>query len=190
MAQRASGKERKDLDLYETPEWVTQALLDNVRIVPQVWEPACGTGRMARVMTAAGHHVIATDIIDRGYSLQLNVGDFLEARGVPGPGQWAIVTNPPYGPSGRHAAGFIAKALMLAQRCNGQVAMLLKGDYDAGKTRRAIFADHPAFHCRITLLDRIRWFEGTGSPSENHAWYFWDFMKGGPPVVRYAERPK
>ena len=46
MSQRDSGYERKERDLYETPEWVTEALLPHLPTIGEVvWEPACGGGQ-------------------------------------------------------------------------------------------------------------------------------------------------
>ena len=38
MSQRLSGYKRKDGDCYETPAWVTQALLPHLGQARQVWE--------------------------------------------------------------------------------------------------------------------------------------------------------
>ena len=57
-----------------------------------IWEPACGDGAIARVLERAGHRVIATDLIDRGYG-EAGV-DFLTTAE---PRARHIVTNPPYG---------------------------------------------------------------------------------------------
>ena len=46
MSQRGSGYERKALDLYDTPAWVTAALLPHLPGVRAVWEPAAGSGKM------------------------------------------------------------------------------------------------------------------------------------------------
>lgn len=51
MVQRISNYERQPRDLYETPEWVTHALLRS-KLVPfyklQWWEPTCASGKIAR----------------------------------------------------------------------------------------------------------------------------------------------
>jgi len=47
-------------DLYETPEVATLALLRaRTRFPRTIWEPACGTGAIVRVLRDAGHRVIA-----------------------------------------------------------------------------------------------------------------------------------
>ena len=65
MSQRDSGYERKERDLYETPEWVTECLLPHLpRRDISIWEPACGSGKMSRVLARRARDVIATDIVE------------------------------------------------------------------------------------------------------------------------------
>jgi len=45
MSQRDSGYERKPLDQYETPPWVTRLIF-----MGKVREPACGSGKMASAL--------------------------------------------------------------------------------------------------------------------------------------------
>ena len=167
MSQRESGYERIERDRYETPEWVTRALLPHLGNIRSVWEPAAGSGKMVRVFEAAGLQVLSTDI---------SAGqDFLLAGSKPVD---AIVTNPPY----TSAALFIEHALRLTDR-GGKVAMLLRTDFDHAKTRWQLFAKCPAFARKIVLTKRIRWFEN--SPSFNHAWYIWDRQHAGKPTLEY-----
>jgi hypothetical protein len=44
MSQRLSGYKRKDGDCYETPAWVTQALLPHLVQARQVWEARADAG--------------------------------------------------------------------------------------------------------------------------------------------------
>ena len=109
---------REPFDFYETPPEATRALLSAEAFDGPVWEPACGNGAIARVLAAAGHTVVATDLIERGYGL---AGiDFLAERA---PRAKHILTNPPYG--GGVADAFIGKALALTRATGGSVAMLL-----------------------------------------------------------------
>ena len=52
MSQRASGYERKTLDLYDTPAWVTAALLPHLPGVKAVM----GASRRPPYMLARGVH--------------------------------------------------------------------------------------------------------------------------------------
>ena len=149
---------------------MTRALLPYLGDIKSVWEPAAGSGKMARVLEATGLQVLSTDI---------SAGqDFLLAGEQPVD---AIVTNPPY----MSATQFIEHALRLMSSC-GKVATLLRTDFDHAKTRRHLFSNCPAFACKIVLTKRIRWIENsTGQPSVNHAWYIWDHKHTGKPTLEY-----
>lgn len=175
MSQRDSGYERKERDLYETPEWVTEALLPHLPAVGVVWEPAAATGKMVRVLQAAGMRVFASDI-DQGY-------DFLTMDEMPIASERdAIITNPPY----ELAADFIVRSVLMTKRTLGLVAMLLRTDFDHAKTRSHLFQS-ALFAKKIVLTRRIRWFEDSkGSPSFNHAWFIWDHRHQGAPTLAYG----
>lgn len=174
MSQRDSGYKRKERDLYETPEWVTFALVPHLpRTWPNVWEPAAGSGKMVRALRESGFSVHATDIADGA--------DFLDQEAAQGGGFDGIVTNPPY----EQATQFIEHALALMQPA-GYVAMLLRTDFDHAKTRKHLFSGHPAFAKKVVLTKRIKWFEDSkGQPSFNHAWFIWDWEHSGPPTLAY-----
>lgn len=173
MSQRDSGYERKERDLYETPGWVTEALLPHIpERVKEIWEPACGSGKMMNVLIKKVDHVYGSDIKEGD--------DFLTNNSATGFD--AIITNPPYALADR----FIDHALTLMDP-DGFVAMLLRCDFDSAKGRRRFFADNGGFAKKLVLTTRIKWFEGTGgSPSFNHAWYLWDGQHKGPPTIAYA----
>ena len=65
------------------------------------------------------------------------------------------------------------------ERCTGLVALLLTAKFDFGKTRRHLFADNPRFIAKINLVDRIQWFEGATTGTEDHAWY----VLGAKPLI-------
>jgi hypothetical protein len=167
MSQRGSGYERKELDSYETPKWVTRALLPHLNGAKLIWEPACGSGKMAAVLRDAGFDVCATDIVEGcDFLVQTERADW-------------IVTNPPYA----QAQAFIEHALRLAEA----VAMLLRCDFDHAKGRQHLFGKCPAFAKKIVLTRRIVWFDGPkAAPSYNHAWFLYDHRHRGPPTLAYA----
>lgn len=175
MSQRNSGYERKERDLYETPEWVTHVIMPHLPADAVIWEPACASGQMAFPLKAK----YASDIVTMYGETGL---DFLTA---PMPDDCtAIVSNPPFN---KMAEAFIRRALELTKDVKGVVAMLLPVDFDSAKTRRDIFSDCAAFSKKIVLTKRIMWFAGgTSSPSANHAWFLWDWSHEGPPQLHYA----
>lgn len=174
MSQRESGYERKERDLYETPEWVTWALLPHVpKRIASVWEPAAGSGKMVKALGEHDFAIIKSSDIETGK-------DFLE---VPDTLSQAIITNPPY----VKAKEFCHHAINLMAPARGFVAMLLRTDFDHAKTRADLFAQCPAFAKKVVLTKRIQWFEdSTGSPSFNHAWFIWDWTHSGPPTLAYG----
>lgn len=182
MSQRDSGYARKERDLYETPEWVTLALLPHMpRKIVNIWEPAVGNGKMASAIVGANFaSVYGSDIAFGDDFFLMETPNFDE-------GIDAIVTNPPY----ETATDFCMRALTLMEPVNGVVAMLLRTDFDHAKTRSHLFRDCPAFAKKVVLTKRIVWFEPEPgekgkSPSFNHAWFIWDWRHEGPPVIAYG----
>lgn len=184
MSQKNSGYARKPFDLYSTPAWCTEIIVPYLR-GPNLWEPARGDGHMVEVLRRHHFCVYYTDIAKGD--------DFLEYDRAPTFGlshnprtPQAIVTNPPYS----LAQEFVRKALELMAPVGGQVAMLLRVDFDSAKTRRDLFQNNPAWGTKIVFLDRIKWFEGESkkTPSENHAFFLWDFQHTGEPRIHYATR--
>ena len=169
MSQRKSGYARKDNDLYETPEWVTDALIPHLPSgIKHVWEPACGSGMIASALTKHGFSVSTTDITgDCDFLAQDHT--FADA----------IITNPPY----NKAREFIENAIKISP----VTAMLLRADYDHAKTRAHLFSKCPSFSKKIALTKRIVFFEKPGAaPSFNHAWFLWDRNHNGAPTIAYA----
>jgi hypothetical protein len=173
VSQRGSGYERKERDLYETPEWVTEAVVPHLPATScVVWEPAAGGGKMVNALLKSGFGVVASDIATGR--------DFL-TQPAPRPFR-AIITNPPYA----LAEQFIIRAMTMIPR-DGFVAMLLRTDYDHAKTRQRLFSGSAAFARKVVLTKRIVWFEGPkAAPSFNHAWYIWDRGHEGPPTLAYG----
>jgi hypothetical protein len=206
VAQRESGYERIERDAYNTPRWVTSCALKEImgpRFRPgmTVWEPAAGTGQMVAELRAHDLKVIASDIHAQSPDDlffpgdRVLVGDFLDPLQPFLPFEFdAIITNPPY--KDGLAERFVRRALELTKERRGLVAMLLGVKFDSAKTRSDIFDEHPAWGMKITLLDRIWWFDPkldnngkVNGPSEDHAWYVWDWRNTGGRQMRYARAP-
>lgn len=197
MSQRKSGYARKERDLYETPEWVTEALIPHLpRQLFLTWEPACGSGKMVRALSRSRGDCWAlihgTDIATGVDFLAADLPDFFEwtpirSRGDINGKPDSIITNPPYefGPQ------FCEHALKLMEPVGGLVAMLMRTDFDHAETRSHLFRDCPAFAKKVVLTRRIVWFKPEPgakgkSPSFNHAWFIWDWKHEGPPTIGYA----
>jgi hypothetical protein len=184
MVQRISDYERQPRDLYETPEWVTRALLRS-RLVPfyklQWWEPACASGKIAKEVNA----VFASDLVT-SYGATM---DFLSSteKNIPYVVN-AIITNPPFN---KMAEKFIRHGLRFME--HGRIvfmAMLLPIDFDSGKTRRDMFGDCVYFAGKGVLTSRIVFIDKPGaSPTTNHAWYTWSSDKEFEyPIIQYLDK--
>jgi hypothetical protein len=114
----AHGMDVRGLDFYPTSTPVTQALLDSGEGLPKlVWEPCVGMGDMAKVLVAAGHEVIGTDIVSYGWPGQMAIKDFFEYTEAPrfspsGQRPTAIVSNPPF----FRSAEFVRHGLKLCKK--------------------------------------------------------------------------
>jgi hypothetical protein len=182
VTRTTSGYERRDNDLYETPEWVAAAMAEVIPLKGRiVWEPAVGPGKFARAMTALGAQVYGTDLVDYGSAAQHGLYDFSSDEPPPVRGFHGIVTNPPYGLRNKLAETFVRKALARIP-CGGFVIMLLPTDFDHAKTRADLFGRCPYFAGRIVLTRRIQWFEGDSGNTQNHALFIWRIDALGQPV--------
>jgi hypothetical protein len=149
---------------YPTPPRGALALLEVETFSGTIWEPACGDGAISRLLEAAGHHVISTDLIDRGYGQGGH--DFLTDSTTVAD---HIVTNPPYGLARR----FVEHALARVAPGGGTVCMLLRANWEAAQSHRHLMA----FCCRKwTFSRRLQMHRGgytgkRGSPQMDCAWY-------------------
>jgi hypothetical protein len=163
------------LDYFPTPPWATRALMECVWpvAVPSgkvgtVWEPACGEGHIAEVLSEYADAVIATDIHDYGYG-QAPL-DFLGELPPNMRPDW-IITNPPFGDE---AEAFVIRAIDMAQvGC----AMFLRLQWleSVGRYQR-IFSKFPptliAQFCERVPLHKGRW-EPEGATATAYLWIVW-----------------
>jgi hypothetical protein len=191
-----SGYARTAEDFYATPNWVTEALLRHVRLRGPVWEPCCGTGAISQVLSGQGYTVISTDIADYGYGTPGI--DVLACRAMPD-GCRSLITNPPYGDTGSHKGqdrssaamlGFVRHALTLAEGARGQLALLVRLQWIAGRRAAALMSAGP-FVAVVVLTRRIQWFDmgdRTNQAQHHHAWVVFDYerMEDSPPALFFA----
>jgi hypothetical protein len=171
------------LDFFPTPPWATRALMEHA--FPQLgyfggggtwsaWEPACGEGHMAEVLTEYFDYVYAADIFDYGYS-ERACDDFMKVNNDTF--DW-IITNPPFGDN---AIKFVAHALDLAQI---GVAMFFRSQWAVEGIERyeQIFRDRPPTLCAF-FVERVNLCKGEWNPygttATAYCWLVW--VKGQQP---------
>ena len=157
-------------DYYPTPEYAIKALLDRERFTGRIWEPACGSGEMSKVIEGYGYDVESTDLYDRGYG---EAGrDFTFETSLP-PNVNAIVTNPPF----KLAEQFVERAIMLQP---DKFALFLRLSFIEGQARyRRIFRNHApariwAFPARVTLYPNGEKSKRDASGFMAFAWFVWE----------------
>lgn len=79
-ARNYAQNEREVNDYYATDPKAARLLMEVEQFSPLIWECACGEGHLAKEFEAAGYHVYATDLVNRGYGYQQ---DFLTTSAPP-----------------------------------------------------------------------------------------------------------
>jgi hypothetical protein len=178
MAQRREPPHA--LDYFPTPPWATRALFRHVLpalgidAIGRVWEPACGEGHMAAVISEfACSPVMASDVYSYGYGTAPH--DFLHDDPLTA-ADW-IVTNPPFS----IACEFTLRALDLA---TDGVAMLVRTQWieGAGRYERLFRNRPPALYA--PFVERVPMVKGRWDPDAStataYAWFVWCNRASGP----------
>lgn len=177
-ASNHCAESRQEDDFYATNPKAVDMLCDLEKFSPNVWEPCCGQGHIAKVLTSRGYDVRATDLVDRGYGL--GMVDFLTVKdtGI----DTDIISNPPYS----MAQQFVEKALNVVSEGH-KVAMFLKLTFAEGKTRRALFDKFPPKTVYVSssrLECGKNGIFGAGS-AVCYAWWVWVKGYKGPTEMRW-----
>jgi len=197
QAQRDDSANRETHDFYPTWPAATEALLSVERFEGPIWEPACGDGAMSRVLEAAGHEVISTDLIDRGYGE--GGRDFLMEWAPRAPN---IVTNPPF----RWAIEFTDRALQLTRpqawlvggipsdhdQCTRKVCLFLRLAFLEGVERGQWFKTTPL--ARVWVMSRRVPIQRGRMADESEsggmmafAWFVWEHGHRGKPEIGFLD---
>ncbi len=162
---------RAPYEFYPTPPEATRALLSVEAFDGDVWEPACGTGHISKILEAEGLRVVSTDLIDRRFGA--GGVDFLREAC---PRAKHIITNPPYGRG--LADRFVEHALVLTLLTGGKVAMLLNLASLAHPMRHDFWTRRPP--AKIYVLDElVCWPEGDPAQAtrvthtHRYCWVVW-----------------
>lgn len=179
-AQTVDQDDREKDDFYPTWPGATSALLAVETFDGPIWECACGEGDMSRVLAAAGHKVVSTDLVDRGFG-DAKI-DFLMEWSPRAPN---IVTNPPFG----LAREFVDKALSLT---TGKVAMFLRLAFLEGIDRGEWLPSTPLARVwimsRRVPMQRGRISEaGDGHGVIAFAWFVWEHGHAGPASLGWLD---
>lgn len=174
-SDHAAG-EREMNDYYATDPAAGRMLLELERFQAWILEPACGEGHLSKVFIEAGHDVISTDLIWRGFGGQRNFFEY-DAWGGD------IITNPPY----KYAQEFVEHALGIVQP-KAKVAMFLKLQFLEGQKRRKLWETQPPKTVYVSskrlLCAKNGEFRGQGS-AVAYAWFVWEKGYEGDTTIKW-----
>lgn len=189
-------------DRYFTEPWITEMLLDNLRL-PQgshIWEPAAGRGDMAKVMKQKGYKVFCTDVdvteLHKDFIHPHCSHNFLEHTLLQAGNPFiAIITNPPYFKKDRvsMAEHFVRKALSYDNV--PLVAMLMRSEFMHVPSRKDLFDRRAGFALELLLPTRPRWDwwfrdKPVAQPRHAYSWFVWDRTWGKLPTFKFGEKPE
>jgi hypothetical protein len=177
IAGMSTSRDRIENDFYATPIESTKALLSVEQIIYPAWEPACGDGAIAKLLTGM---TIASDLVDRGYGD--SSCDFLSSSGDFN----TIITNPPF----NLFQEFAEHALKIAKH-----KVILFGKLQAleGKKRATFMQNSPlrtvyVFKSRQNPLRNGSAFDENGKPWAStmaFAWFVWEIGYIGKPQIEW-----
>jgi hypothetical protein len=170
------NKETSDgIDLYETPAYVTEALLDRETFIGTILEPCCGNGAICDVLEKRGiAPIFGCDIRtdDRVWSKAQKNVDFRSAYLDDSFDN--IITNPPF----YCAKEIIENALRVSEQ---KVAMFLKLVFLESARRYEFFQNTP-LETVYVFSKRVNLFRDSQPIPENSgtmafAWFVWNHDK-------------
>lgn len=175
QAGQHTYQERGD-DVYFTPVEAVHALMKVEKLPAKIWEPAAGSGNIAKTLRAAGHTVYASDIADFGCGL---AGvDFLTTKTILPVD--AIVTNPPF----KLAQKFIERGLEI---CPLVIVLLRLAFYESERRSKLLeesgLARIHVFRNRLPFMHRRGWQGPKASSAICFAWFVFDRNHSGPTTI-------
>lgn len=166
MSSTNRGKARHTDDLYETPSWVTELLLQHEELGTPILE--CAVGRTKKILHVLERHYDRDEItgLEINDSFKPDIcADYL--KWVPDKEYKSIVTNPPFS----SAIEFIKKSLEIVSN-NGKVMMLLRLNFLESKERFKFWRSNMPARI-IVLSERPKFYRGK-TDSITYAWFIWD----------------
>lgn len=173
-----SATGRKAGDFYPTPPEATSALLNFLNIPHEsvIWECACGSGEMARVIANAGYKTISSDIENNGFGVPRI--DFLTYQQEE-KFDW-IITNPPF--------SIAEKFIRRAWDTGKNFSFLLKTQFWNAACRIETFEE-----CRPSYVLPLTWrpdFTGGGGALMDMSWIVWERGNSAETKFEILKKPK
>ena len=202
-ANNHSEAEREINDFYATDPKALELFLDKINedgieLHNDIWECACGTGNLSKVLKKRGYNVLSSDLVYRNFGISRI--DFLKytkkesfiENGKPDyiefrkdlPISMDILTNPPY----KYALDFVKHSLDILE--DGYYSIFfLKIQFLEGKARKQFFENYPPKYVYINS-ERQKCainndFSKVNSSAVCYAWFIWQKGWKGEPIIRW-----
>ena len=179
-ASNHSDTVRADNDYYSTDPQAIDYLLKYENFNENIWECACGSGKLSERLKENGFNVRSTDLIYRGYGEMESV-DFLQQKEA---FDGDIITNPPY----NLALDFVQKALELSKR---KVAMFMRIQFLESKKRYVeLFKECPPKKV-LVFVKRMKCYPRDSDTLKSSAicfcWIIWDKDYEGNTILEWID---
>lgn len=191
MSATNRGAKRADGDFYETPGWVTRAIIPHLKSVgllangQRVLEPAAGNGAIVRELISCGvteENISSYEIdAERACASGARCDDFLLIDDIHTPFD-LIITNPPYS----LAMKFAQQGMRMLSPW-GAMVMLTRINWLASQRRAAWLRENTP---SLFVLPKRPSFTGKGTDATDYAWLMWRKPSNGrklTPLVRILE---
>ena len=156
-------------DFVQTPQYVTEALLERESFEGGILEPCCGAGAISKVLLASGYSVTSLDKNDYGYGSQRDLFTINEPFDN-------VVTNPPFtqvAPVCRHLLNVYQKKMALFFYVKNIGTFL---ESNTSKELKTVYI----------LNQKIDWVET--KLGWKFAWYIWEKGYEGDVTIHRIER--
>lgn len=175
-----SNSIRANNDFYSTDPMAINYLLEHEDFDENIWECACGSGKLSERLKNFGFNVKSTDLIYRGYGEKESI-DFLTQNQV---FDGDVITNPPY----NLALEFVEKALELSNR---KVAMFLRIQFLESKKRyKRLLKEHPPKKV-LVFVKRMKCYPNDSDTVKSSAicfaWFIWDKEYSGNTILEWID---
>lgn len=204
-ANNHSEAERETNDFYATDPKALELFLDKINedgieLHNDIWECACGTGNLSKVLKKRGYDVLSSDLVDRGFGIggvdfleypekslfyfikngKLNYKESYKDSLI----SLDILTNPPY----KYALDFVKHSLDILEE--GYYAIFfLKIQFLEGKARKKFFENYPPkyvyVHSERQKCPINNDFSKLKSSAVCYAWFIWQKGWKGEPIIRW-----
>lgn len=175
-------------DFYETPPEAVYALMAAEEFVGDIWECACGTGRIVKALQhLGGHKIIASDLYEYETDIKAEWGiNFLDPDNL-GMAK-NIITNPPF--SELYEFALMAEQHMFIT--GGKVAFLARLAWLESIKRMDFFKEGHlkkvwVFSRRLPRMHRPGYSGKKFTSMVAFAWFIWEASYEGEPTIGWLD---